>query len=138
MVRTGKTRKKDAAYVSERLRIARGYLKSAQDSLGWAEAGDIGNPFISHSILCAIAYCDALTAFRLGEINQGDHQSVIKLLRAAVGRELPDKQLAHLRALLEEKDEVQYGARAKTLEDARRALERLQSFADWAENALRT
>lgn len=138
MVRTGRTKRKDETYVSERVRIARAYLKSASSGIDISDTGDIGNPVISTAILCAIAYADALTARRLGEINQGDHQGVVKLLRQAFGKELPDRQAANLRALLEEKDEAQYGARAKTLDEAKRALERLRSFADWAELALRT
>lgn len=137
MVRTGRTKRKDEACVSERLRIARAYLKAARNGLDLAERSDIGNPVLSTAILCAIAYCDALTARRLGEINQGDHQGVIKLLRQAFGKELPDRQIANLRALLDEKDEAQYGARAKTMDEAGRALERLAAFADWAETTLR-
>ncbi|RWA87182.1 hypothetical protein [Mesorhizobium sp.] len=41
-----------------------------------------------------------------------------------------------MRALLEQKDEVQYGSRAKTRNDAEKALERLEEFAAWAEQQL--
>jgi hypothetical protein len=136
MVRTGSVRKKDAAYVSGRLVIARGFLKDARNSNLVADAGDIGNPVMSTVVNCAIAYADALTAKFRGEINQGDHQAVIKLLRAALGNDLPSKQEANLRALLEQKDEVQYRSRAKTRSDAERALARLEEFAAWAEERL--
>lgn len=136
MVRTGSTKKKDAAYVSGRLAVARAYLKEARNSNEWADPGDIGNPSISAVIHCAIAYADALTAKYRGEINQGDHGAVVKLLRAALGNELPNRQESNLKALLEQKDEVQYGSRSKTRDDAERALERLEEFVAWAEAQL--
>lgn len=133
MVRTGSTKKKDEAFAKGRLLIARGYLKDARNSNAVADPGDIGNPSMSTVINCAIAYADALTAKFRGEINQGDHQAVTKLLKAALGKQFPPRQEANLRALLEQKDEVQYGSRAKTRKDAQRALERLEDFAEWAE-----
>jgi hypothetical protein len=122
--------------VSGRLAVARGYLKEARNSNAWADPGDIGNPSISSIINCAIAYADAMTAKYRGEINQGDHGAVVKLLRAALGKELPNRQEANLKALLEQKDEVQYGSRSKTRDDAERALERLEEFVAWAETRL--
>ncbi|KQW31212.1 hypothetical protein ASE36_02755 [Rhizobium sp. Root274] len=136
MVRTGPSKKKDAAYVSARVKIARGFLKEARNSAALADPGDFGNATMSTIIHCAIAYADSLTAKFKGEINQGDHQSVIKLLRASLGRELPDKQEANLRGLLEQKDEVQYGARLMSRAEADRSLERLEQFAAWAEELL--
>ncbi|TIT97465.1 MAG: hypothetical protein E5W55_08870, partial [Mesorhizobium sp.] len=108
MARVRSTKKKDAAYVTSRLLIARGFLKDARNSNLVADPGDIGNPSMSTVINCAIAYSDALTAKLRGEINQDDHQAVVKLLRAALGKALPAKQETSLRALLEQKDEVQY------------------------------
>jgi hypothetical protein len=113
--------------------IARAYLKDARNSNAVADPSDIGNPSISTIINCAIAYSDALTAKFRGEINQGDHQAVAKLIKAALGNAFPASQESHLRTLLEQKDEVQYGARAKSRNDAERALERLEAFAAWAE-----
>ncbi|KUM25841.1 hypothetical protein AU467_24325 [Mesorhizobium loti] len=136
MARVRSTKKKDAAYVTGRLVIARGFLKDARNSNLVADPGDIGNPSMSTVINCAIAYSDALTAKFRGEVNQDDHQAVVKLLRAALGKALPAKQEASLRALLEQKDEVQYGSRAKTRNDAEKALERLEEFAAWAEQQL--
>lgn len=133
MVRTGSTKRKDAAYASGRLVVARGFLKDARNSVAVADPGDIGNPTMSTVINCVIAYADALTAKYRGEINQEDHQAVVKLLRAALGRDLPPRQESNLKALLEQKDEVQYGSRVKTRADAERYLERLEEFAKWAE-----
>jgi hypothetical protein len=136
MARTGPTGKKDGNYASGRLRNARAFLKDARNSNALADPGDIGNPSISSIILCAIAYADALTAKFRGEINQGEHIAVIGVLRAALGNEFPARQEGNLRALIEQKDEVQYGARAKTRNDAERAMERLEEFAAWAEDLL--
>lgn len=138
MVRTGSTKKKNADFAEGRLLVARAFLKDARNSNAVADPGDFGNPSISTVITCAIAYADALTAKFRGEVNQGDHQTVVKLLRAALGKELPAKQEANLRALLEQKDEVQYGVKAKTRSDAARAMERLEEFAAWAERLLAT
>ncbi|NGO51110.1 hypothetical protein [Allomesorhizobium camelthorni] len=128
MVRTGSTKKKDGAYASGRLVVARGFLKDARNSVTVADPGDIGNPAMSTVINCVIAYADALTAKYRGEINQEDHQAAVKLLRAALGNDLPRRQESNLKTLL-----VQYGSRAKTRADAERSLERLEEFADWAE-----
>ena len=103
MVKSRPPKKKDAAYISGRLAIARGFLKEARNSNVIADVGDIGNPIMSTVINWAIAYADALTVSFRGEINQGDHQAVVKLLRASLGKELPSKQEANLRALLEQK-----------------------------------
>ena len=136
MVKSRPPKKEDAAYISGRLAIARGFLKEARNSNVIADVGDIGNPIMSTVINCAIAYADALTVKFRGEINQGDHQAVVKLLRASLGKELPSKQEANLGALLEQKDEVQYGSRAKTMGEAQRSLARLEEFSAWAEELL--
>ncbi len=136
MVRKGSSKKTSETYVAGRLLVARGYLKESRNSNAWADPGDIGNPSISTVINCVIAYADAVTAKHRGEINQGDHATVVKLLRAALGNELPHRQEANLRALLEQKDEVQYGSRIKSRHDAERALERLEEFVAWAETQL--
>ncbi|MBB4274131.1 hypothetical protein GGE12_001886 [Rhizobium mongolense] len=73
MARIGSTKKKDAAYATGRLVIARGFLKDARNSNLVAHPGDIGNPSMSTVINCAIAYSDALTAKFRGEVNQDDH-----------------------------------------------------------------
>jgi hypothetical protein len=61
---------------------------------------------------------------------------VVKLLRAALGNRLPEAQARNLASLLEQKDEVQYGSRAKTRGDADRALERLEEYVECAERII--
>jgi hypothetical protein len=46
---------------------------------------------------------------------------------------LPGTQEANLRRILAEKDEVQYGARARSKADAEAFLARLEEYATWAE-----
>jgi hypothetical protein len=133
LVRTRSAKKKDLAFATGRLTVARAFLKEARKSVEFADPGDIGNPTMSTVINCVIAYADALTVKYKGEINQQDHQAVVKLLRTALGKELPAKQETNLRTLLEQKDEIQYGSRVKTWSEAERALERLEEFARWAE-----
>lgn len=50
-----------------------------------------------------------------------------------MGGRLPDKQEKFFRKLLGRKDEVNYGARSTTLEEAQRLLAELDDFAAWAE-----
>jgi hypothetical protein len=54
-----------------------------------------------------------------------------------LGNRLTDAQERRLRRLLGRKDEVQYGVRAVTLDEARQMLEELDRFALWAEDLLR-
>lgn len=50
-----------------------------------------------------------------------------------LGNRLPDRQEKFFRKLLGRKDEVNYGARSTTLEEAQRLLAELDEFAAWAE-----
>lgn len=136
MVRKGPSKRRDETFVRGRLVIARGFLKDARNSNAVADPGDIGNPSMSTIINCAIAFSDVITAKYIGETNKDDHQAVLKLLRAALGNRLPEAQSRNLASLLEQKDEVQYGSRAKTRRDADRALERLEEYVDWAERVI--
>jgi hypothetical protein len=77
-----------------------------------------------------------VTAKAKGVVNQQDHQSAPKLLREVLGNRLPDKQDKFFRRLLGRKDEVNYGARSSTLEEAQRLLVELDEFAAWAEGVL--
>ena len=84
----------------------------------------------------AIAYTDAVTARRGGRINQQDPQALGELLRAVLGNRLPNPQLANLKAILSIKDEVSYGVRAGTHQQAVRLCGRLDEFATWVQGEL--
>ena len=66
-------------------------------------------------------------------VNQQDHQRAPRLLREVLGNRLPEGQDRFFRKLLGRKDEVNYGTRSTTLEEAQRLLSALDDFAVWAE-----
>jgi hypothetical protein len=136
MTRVGSSKAVDREFAEGRLKLAKAFLKAAQDEMALAEDGIIGNPIISQIINSAIAYTDAVTAKFSGRVNQKDHAAAVKVLRDALGERLPDIQERRLRRILTEKDAVQYGARAKRLDEAVRLLGELEEFAAWAEGEL--
>lgn len=136
MTRKGASKPVGHGHDASRLQLARAYLRQAGDGLDLLEAGEPANPVISHIGLAAIGYSDAVTARFLGRVNQIDHAGLPKLLRDALGNQLPDAQMRRLRRILQEKDETQYGARLKSREEAQRLFEDLQRFAQWAEDVL--
>ncbi|MDP3898360.1 MAG: hypothetical protein Q8Q62_16955 [Mesorhizobium sp.] len=136
MTRKGTTKPVEKGFGDGRLRIARSYLKAARIEVAMAEAGDIGNPAMSQIVNAAIAYADALTARFAGQINRADHAAVVKTLRDALGNRLPDAQASRLRNILDQKDEAQYGIRARPLPEAAVLLGKLEEFAAWAEREL--
>ena len=135
---TGKSPRKrvDPQYWSGRLRVAKAYMEAAQQAMLLADSGQNGNPIISQIVLAAIAYGDSLTAKRASVINQQDHAAAPRLLRDVLKSTLPDTQERRYRRILGFKDEVQYGARAMSIEEAVRLLADLESFARWAEDQL--
>lgn len=136
MTRKGPTRKVDAAYAAGRLSVARSYLDAARQDLLLADRDTSGNPAISAMIHAAIAFSDALTARHLGEVNQQDHAAAPKLLRAALGKRLPDPQETRLRRILDGKDAAEYSPRLIPGEEARKLLDQVEAFAAWAEGML--
>jgi hypothetical protein len=68
-------------------------------------------------------------------INKQDHASAPRLLREVLGNTLPERQEKFYRRLLGRKDEVNYGARSTSLDEAQRLLSELDEFAEWAESA---
>lgn len=120
---------------SGRLKQAREFRESAR-SLVTLEESRTYNPAITLMVSCAIAYADAITAKRKSVVNTQDHASAPRLLREVLGNNLPDRQEKFYRRLLGRKDEVNYGARSTSLDEAKRLLSELDDFAEWAESAL--
>jgi hypothetical protein len=118
-----------------RLHQAREFRESAR-SLVTLENSSTYNPAIALMVACAIAYADAITARRQGIVNTQDHASAPRLLREVLGNKLPDRQEKLYRRLLGRKDEVNYGARSTSLDEAKRLLSDLDAFAEWAESEL--
>ena len=135
---TGKSPRKavDALYWQGRLSAAKAFLLAAQQGMTLAEPGQNANPIISQMVLATIAYGDSLTAKRALVINQQDHAAAPRLLRDVLRNTLPDAQERRYRRILGVKDEVQYGARKASLDEAQRLLTELESFARWAEDML--
>jgi hypothetical protein len=135
---TGKSprRRVDALYWQGRLRVAQSYLEAAQQAHLLAEVGQDCNPVISQIVLSAIAFGDSLTARRAQVVNQQDHAQAPRLLRDVLGNLLPDGQERRYRRILSFKDEVQYGIRHATRDEAGRLLADLEELARWAQELL--
>jgi hypothetical protein len=135
---TGKSPRKkvDVLYWQGRLRVAQAYLEAAQQAHLLAEVGQNCNPVISQIVLAAIAFGDSLTAKRAQVINQQDHAQASRLLRDVLGNLLPDGQERRYRRILSFKDEVQYGTRQATRDEAGRLLADLEELARWAQELL--
>jgi len=118
-----------------RLLQAREFHESAQSLVTLGQNFSY-NGAITLMVAAAIAYVDAVTANAKGVVNQQDHQNAARLLREAVGTRLPAKQEKFFRKLIGRKDEVNYGARSTSLEEAQRLLIELDEFAQWAEGIL--
>lgn len=136
MTRKGPAKPVDRAYAAGRLANARSYLQAAREAFALTSEGSNTNPVLSQIINAAIAYTDALTVFRKSLVNQQDHGAAIKLLREAFGRDLPTAQERQLRRILEDKDEVQYGASIGRYAAAEERLADLEAYAAWAESQL--
>lgn len=55
MTRRGPTKKVERPFGEGRLKMARAFLKAAQDTAALAGEGDIGNPIISQIVVAAMA-----------------------------------------------------------------------------------
>lgn len=136
MSRTGPFKSVPDNFWQGRVRNARDFHAAARTLFELQDAGQNTNPMMVQVVDATIAYADAVTARRGGRINQQDHQVLGDLLRAILGKRLPNQQLAHLKAILSEKDAVSYGARPGNAAQAQRLLERLDAFAAWVEEEL--
>lgn len=133
MTRTGPSKKVDRGYATGRLENARAYLQAARDGLELAHDAANANPIMSQIVNAAIAYADALTAKRKSHANQQDHRAAVKLLSDVLGKEFPEIQEKRLRRIIDSKDDIQYGATRGRMADARKMLDGLEKFAEWAE-----
>lgn len=122
----------DDGHSPARLLQAREFHESARSLVILARSRSY-NGAVTLMVTAATAYGDAVSAKAKGVVNKQDHQSAPRLLREVLGSRLPDKQEKFFRRLLGRKDEVSYGARSTTLDEARRLLEELDEFAAWAE-----
>jgi microcystin degradation protein MlrC len=126
----------DAEFWQGRLRAGRDFLLAARNTTALVEPGNSSNPAISLTVSAAIAYADALTAKKAQVVNQQDHAAAPALLRDVLKNTLPVAQETRYRRILGYKDQVQYGIRASTQDQARKLLADLEDFAAWAEQVL--
>ncbi|MBB3149216.1 hypothetical protein FHS21_005668 [Phyllobacterium trifolii] len=91
--------------------------------------GDIGNPAMSQIVNAAIGYADALTA-RFEKKQPCRSCGGGENLARCAWKSSP-AQAARSRSIRDEKDEAQYGIRAKSLADAESLLDKLEKFAEW-------
>ena len=122
----------DGGHAQARLLQAREFHESARSLVTLAQAKSY-NGAVTLMVTAAIAYSDAITAKARGVVNQQDPQRAPRLLREVLGNRLPEGQDRFFRKLLGRKDEVNYGTRSTTLEEAQRLLSALDDFAVWAE-----
>ena len=124
-----------AEHTSARLLQAREFHESAR-SLVTLGGSRRYNGAVTLMVAAAIAYGDAVTARVKGVVNKHDHQGAPRLLREVMGNRLPDRQEKFFRKLQGRKDEVNYGTRSTSLEEAQQLLAGLDQFAAWVEGAL--
>ena len=136
MTRTGARKTVADDFWQGRLSSARSFHKAARTLLTLTDPGQNANPTIAHIVNAAIAYADAITARRAKVINQKDHKSIGALLRDVLGNMVLSSQIAHLDAIIKQKDDASYGARPGTRTQAENLLGRLEEFAAWAETEL--
>ena len=135
MTGQGPRKSVDNDHWNGRLIQAREFRESAR-ALVTLEDSRTYNPAIALMVNSAIAYADAITARYKAVVNTQDHAAAPRLLRDVLGNTLPDRQEKFYRRVLGRKDEVNYGARGTSLDEARRLLLELDDFAEWAESAL--
>lgn len=132
MTSQGSRKRVDDGHSAARLLQGREFHHSARSLVTLAESKSY-NGAITLTVAAGIAYADAVTSKVKGVVNKQDHQNAPKLLREALGTRLPDKHEKFYRRLLGRKDEVNYGARSTTLEEAQRLIVELDDFAAWVE-----
>ena len=135
MTKQGPRRKVADGEWTGRRTQARAFHESARSLVTLAK-GTSYNGAIALMVSAGIAYADAITAKRKGVVNQQDQQTAPRLLREVLASTLPDGHDKFFRRLLGRKDEVNYGARSTSLDEAARLLGELDEFAAWVEAVL--
>jgi hypothetical protein len=110
VARTGATKAANGDLAVGRLRKAIAFQAAVDCISAYREEVNDVDVLTTLAILSAIAFTDAMTVVILGKINQQDHQSAPQLLRAALGKALPDAQHRRLVKLIGQKDQAAYGA----------------------------
>lgn len=135
MTRKPPTKRVDRSQATIYLEKARAFRADAENML---ELGSdfSGNGIAVMSVHAAIAYSDSISIRARGVKSvSGDHTDAVDVLQSSIlVRSMEDKRAINaLRYILQRKDEVSYTANLVRADDAHRILEKLASFASWAE-----
>lgn len=121
----------------------RNYLRKSDEFFRSAEhaltRGD-WDAAVSHAIHAAVCASDALTVFYSGSRSAGEgHEETLRQLAGLrVDRVELDRNLAHLRALLQLKTTAEYEDRLLGEGEASASLRHAERFREWAMAKLRT
>ncbi len=136
MIRRGPAKPVSTDHWKGRRDNARAFHEAARTQLTLINPTSNANPVISLIASAAIGYADALTAKRIGVVNQAQHDQVVSTLRRAVGDRLTATVSRHLTSIVKEKATAQYGARHGAVDTATKLLGSLDTFAQWIEQEL--
>ena len=112
------------------------FVRSAQQAL---DRGD-WDAAVSNAIHAALCAADALTVFYSGTRSTGEsHEEILRLLAGLrIERKDLDRNLAHLRALLQLKTTAEYEDRLLGARDATMSLQHAVRFREWTRARLAT
>ena len=131
-----KTRPVPRANYRNYLRKSDEFFRSAEQAL---ERGD-WDAAVSHAIHATVCSADALAVFYSGSRSAGEsHEEALRQLAGLrVDRKELDRNLAHLRALLQLKTTAEYEDRLLGDGEASASLQHAERFREWAAAKLRT
>lgn len=123
----------DRSQATRYLRVGESLLQSAEVLSEIAVEGDpYGNAIGVIATHAAIAFNDTLTiAWREVKSTEGDHRRAADVLQQSLGSRALPEMVDLLRSVLALKDRVSYGGSYYRLDEARRLLVDVQTFARW-------
>lgn len=130
------TKRVDRSQAATYMEKARGFRADAENMLE-LESEFSENGIAVMSVHAAIAYADAVSIRARGvKSKSGDHTDAVDVLQNSIQMHGDEdrRAISALRYFLQRKDEVSYTANLVRAEDARLILEKLASFAGWAES----
>lgn len=136
MVRQGRAKEADSHAWSSRRQDAIAFRTAADHLLAAAQEGQNCNPIIVLVAHAATAYGDALTARFGGVLNRDKHEDLVTRVKTAMKGKADGPQLKRLAELLADKTAYSYGAKIGRTVDAQDKFQKLQRFAEWAEQQL--
>ncbi|HUF51305.1 MAG TPA: hypothetical protein VMN60_10750 [Longimicrobiales bacterium] len=114
--------------------VGRALRNSANDLATLSEDGaEYGNATGICAIHACIAYSDAI-CIKLGgfKSSEGEHIRAADALREVLGNRLDEGALKAFRRALSQKDQISYQGDYYTVDEARRVVDDMNTFCDWA------